>query len=373
MIIFRYLTREVLTTLIAISSVLLVIIMSGRFVKYMARAAQGMREPSALVLMIAYRIPEFLQLILPLGLFLGILLAHGRMYLDSEMAVLTSSGVSQQRLFAYSLLPATLVAVVLAALSMLITPYGIQQVDKLRHQQNSITQFDTLNPGRFQSMRQGDLVVYAAGISNSRELLEGVFVSDSSGRNSNGRQQTTVLIAKSGRQLQHEDGSRYLVLEDGYRYDGVPGQADYRRTRYDTYAVLMPSPSIGVAALDHEAMPTSELFGQSRPDLATEMHWRTSIPLLAFVVTLIAVPLARVNPRQGRFLKLLPAILLYLSYLGLLITAREAMGKGQLPTTLGLWPIHVLYALIGALLLYWHNLMYWLSARRAQAAAVQHA
>ena len=114
MIVFRYLSREVLLTSSAVSAVLLVIIMSGRFIKYLAQAAQGILDPGVLLLIMGYRIPGFLQLILPLGLFLGILLAYGRLYLDSEMTVLTATGMSEQRLLAYTLTPALLIAVACA-------------------------------------------------------------------------------------------------------------------------------------------------------------------------------------------------------------------------------------------------------------------
>lgn len=372
MIVFRYLAREVLATLGAISAVLLVIIMSGRFIKYMAKAAQGMSDLSSLLLIIAYRIPEFLQLILPLGLFLGILLAYGRMYLESEMAVLTASGISQQKIFAYSLLPASLVAIILAVLSLQITPYGVRQVEIIVQEQDAVTEFDSLSPGRFQPIKKGERVVYAEDISSRREKLHGVFVSETDNKN-NRDGQVSVLIANSGRQVLHADGSRYLVLEDGYRYDGVPGQADYRRIKYDTYAVLMPSPTAAITVFDHEAMRTSELLASDLQKMKTELHWRISIPVLAFVVTLIAVPLARVNPRQGRFVKLLPAILLYLAYLALLIAARDALDKGKLPNALGMWPVHMLFTLIGVALLYWNSFSYWRSGRSAQKKVVQHA
>lgn len=368
MIIFRYLTREVLLTLSAVSAVLLVIIMSGRFIKYMAQAAQGLLDPSALLLIMAYRIPGFLQLILPLGLFLGILLAYGRLYLESEITVLNASGVSQQRIFAYTSAPALLVAVVLAFLSFYLTPYGMRQVETILHEQDALTEFDTLVPGRFQSMKEGGRVTYVENVSSDREQLQGVFVTEAqvgAQAKAGDSKQISVLIAKSGQQVLHSDGSRYLVLEDGYRYDGQPGQADYRVVKYDTYAVLLPKPSVGLAVSEREAMPTAELMAGTHQRFKTEMHWRIAIPLLAFVVTLIAVPLAKVNPRQGRFLKLLPAIFLYMAYLALLIAMRDALDKGLVSNAVGMWPVHALFLCVGVVLLYWERLHYKLSKWRS--------
>src|SRR5699024_3514490 len=122
-----------------------------------------------------------------------------------------------------------------------------------------------------------------------------------------------------------------------------------------------------------EAMPTSELIGSEQSKLQSELQWRLSMPILVLVVTLIAVPLSRVSPRQGRFLKLLPAILMYMSYLALLIAARGGLDKGRIPAGLGLWPVHGVFALIGVLLVYWQPLQLRLAQRRAaKAQGVQH-
>ncbi|MEW6461117.1 MAG: LPS export ABC transporter permease LptF [Pseudomonadota bacterium] len=373
MIVFRYLSREVLVTLSAVSAVLLVIIMSGRFIKYLAQAAQGVLDPGVLFMIMGYRIPGFLQLILPLGLFLGFLLAYGRLYLDSEMTVLSATGVSQQRLTAYSLAPALIVALLVGWLSLGLAPQGVAGVARILNQQDALTELDTLVPGRFQSIRDGSRVTYSQELSADRSELRGVFMSEkrfsTDGTSERG---ITVLVAESGRQEIQDDGSRYLILENGYRYDGEPGEADYRAIQYDTYGVLLPKPEVAIEANEREAIPTRDLFGSDDPVLQAELQWRLSLPLLVFVVTLLAVPLSKVNPRQGRFLKLLPAIFLYMTYLGLLIAARGALDKGRLPTGLGLWWVHGIFLAIGLLLLYWERLSLWWASRRAAVSEVAH-
>ncbi|KQO42641.1 LPS export ABC transporter permease LptF [Pseudomonas chengduensis] len=373
MIVFRYLSREVLVTLSAVSAVLLVIIMSGRFIKYLAQAAQGVLDPGVLFLIMGYRIPGFLQLILPLGLFLGFLLAYGRLYLDSEMTVLSATGVSQQRLTVYSMAPALIVALLVGWLSMGLAPQGVASVARILNEQDALTELDTLVPGRFQSLRDGSRVTYSQELSPDRSELRGVFMSEkrfsTDGTSERG---ITVLVAESGRQEIQEDGSRYLILENGYRYDGEPGEADYRAIQYDTYGVLLPKPEVAIEASEREATPTRELFGSDDPRMQAELQWRLSLPLLVFIVTLLAVPLSKVNPRQGRFLKLLPAIFLYMAYLGLLIAARGALDKGRLPAGLGLWWVHGIFFAIGMLLLYWERLSLWWASRRAPVSEVAH-
>ena len=351
--------------------VLLVIIMSGRFIKYLAQAAQGMLDPGVLFLIMGYRLPGFLQLILPLGLFLGILLAYGRLYLESEMTVLSATGMSQQRLLRMTMAPAALVALIVAWLSLSLAPQGVAQVAQIINQQDAMTEFDTLVPGRFQTLRDGTRVTYTEQLSDDRSDLAGVFISEKrfSGDKSKDRG-ISVLVAEKGRQEVQADGNRYLILENGYRYDGNPGQADYRAIKYDTYGVLLPKPEVSQDITEREAIPPSELFKSDAPRERAELEWRLSLPLLVFIVTLMAVPLSRVNPRQGRFLKLLPAILLYMAYLTILIAARGALEKGKIPLSVGLWPVHLLFLLIGLGLMYWEPLRL---KMRARAAEVPHA
>ncbi|RMU44248.1 LPS export ABC transporter permease LptF [Pseudomonas savastanoi] len=366
MIVFRYLSREVLLTLSAVSAVLLVFIMSGRFIKYLAQAASGALDPGVLFLIMGFRLPGFLQVILPLGLFLGILMAYGRLYLESEMTVLAATGMSQQRLLAITMGPATLVGLLVAWLSFSLAPQGATQFSLLINKQDAMTEFDTLVPGRFQALRDGTRITYTKELSEDRSQLAGVFISEKrmSGDKSkdNG---ITVLVAEKGHQEVRPNGSRFLILENGYRYDGNPGVADYRVIKYDTYGAMLPKPEISEEITDREAIPTSELIGNPAPRSVAELQWRISLPLSVFIVTLMAIPLSRVNPRQGRYLKLLPAILLYMSYLAILISVRSSLEKGKLPLSLGMWWVHGIYLSIGLLLFYWEPLRLKMASRRS--------
>ena len=363
MIIFRYLFRELLITATAVSAVLLVIIMSGRFIKYLAQAARGMLDPSVLMWVMLYRMPGFLQLILPLGFFLAIMLSYGRLYLESEMAALSASGMSQQRLLLYTLGPALLLAAVVGWLALSLAPNSAYSSWELLASQDNLSELETLSAGRFQELGSGGRVTYTESLNAERTVLNGVFITE---RDNNG--QITTLIAERGRQLIQEDGRRYLVLEDGYRYDGVPGQADYRVLQYDRYGVLLPSPEANLGpnrSLDDD--PTSTLWGHPGKAQQAELQWRLSLPLIVLIMTLFAVPMAKANPRQGRYLKLLPALFLYMSYLGLLIAMRSQVEKGGIPPEIGLWWVHLLFLGIGALIFWWEPLtLKWAALRAAQ-------
>ncbi|MDF5807872.1 LPS export ABC transporter permease LptF [Pseudomonas aeruginosa] len=365
LIVFRYLSREVLVTMSAVSAVLLVIIMSGRFIKYLAQAAQGLLDPGSLFLIMAFRIPGFLQLILPLGLFLGIPPGLRATLSGKRDDCALGDRHESKRLLGYTMAPALLVAILVAWLSLFLAPQGINQFALLLNKQDTLTEFDTLVPGRFQAMRDGTRVTYTEELSKDRGELAGIFISQKDLNSSNQERGISILVAEKGTQNIQADGSRYLILHNGYRYDGNPGQANYRAIQYDTYGVMLPKPEASSEVSERDAVPTADLFGSDNPRYQAELQWRLSTPLLVFVVTLLAVPLSRVNPRQGRFLKLLPAILLYMGYLALLIAVRGQLDKGKIPMAIGLWWVHGLFLAIGLLLFYWEPLRLKLASSRA--------
>jgi lipopolysaccharide export system permease protein len=334
LIVFRYLTREVLISTAAVSTILLMIIVSGRFIKYLGDAAAGKLAPELLSQMLLYRLPGFLELILPLGLFLGVLLAFGRLYLESEMMVLRACGISQKRLVLYALGPAALVALVVGLLSMLLSPLGAQRTANLYLQQDNINAFDTLVPGRFQPLPGGNRVTYTESLDAAAGGLERLFISDSTAGGA-----PVVVLAERGYRYDTQDNGRFLVLQDGVRYEGVPGEANYRRIEYGEYGVRLPDAAAELKQSELEAMPTLALLADGSNAALAQFHWRLSLPVLALVVTLLAVPMSRTNPRQGRFAKLIPSILLYLLYLTLLGTARGAVEDGKAPG-LSLWLVH---------------------------------
>ena len=257
----------------------------------------------------AYRLPGFLELIIPVSYFLSIMLVHGRMHVDSEMIVLQACGMSTGRLIQMTLLTSLVVMVMTAMISLWLKPMGERQVEILLGDQSKLTEFDTLIPGRFQMLTSGKRVTYTEGLSDKGEL-EGVFINEYKEAAGNEPRQAVTVIADSGRTQVDGAGRRFLVLNNGRRYQG--------RT----------------------AIPTSALFGATDASAVSELHWRVGVVLLIPVIALLAIPLARVNPRQGRFTRLVPAMILCFVYILTLSGARTALEKGAIPLDLGLWWIH---------------------------------
>ncbi|MBR9770293.1 MULTISPECIES: LPS export ABC transporter permease LptF [unclassified Halomonas] len=346
MIIFRYLTREILLTMSAVAGVLLLVIMGSRFIRYFANAAEGEIPANILGSLMLYHMPGFLELILPLAFFLGILLAYGQLYLNSEITVLVACGTSPNRLLTVSLVPAALVALLVGIFSLWLTPAGALHNELVLEEQRSKLDFSALAPGRFQEFGSGR-IAYASDVSEDGERMQEVFISERQKR-SDGSPESVVTRATQGYQSVDPDtGSRYLVLEDGERYSAEAGRADAERLEFGTYAVRLARAVEAVETDSAEFATTTTLLNDASPEARAQLQWRLGAPLMVFVLTLLAQPLSRVNPRQGRFAKLLPAIFLYVAYLSLLLAAMDAIGSGSLPAVIGMWPIHAGFLILG--------------------------
>ncbi|MFT6101630.1 MAG: lipopolysaccharide export system permease protein [Candidatus Endobugula sp.] len=339
MIIPRYLSKEVLQTTFAVTSVLLVIIMSGRFVKYLAEAAAGKIDASVLFAVMFYRLPGFMELILPLGFFVSILLAYGRLYTDSEMTVLFSCGMSRKQLIQWTYIPAVVITLIIASLSLWLTPLGLHQAEKILAQQQARNDFETMQEARFQVSRNKDLVSYTEDVSDNREQLNAFFLAS---MNANQNEALMTVRSKVAEyKLLGGTDQRYLVLKDGTRYEGQPGQANYRITEFEEFGQHIDTEGeIVVVNNKVNRLPTLDLMGSSLPEYQAALQWRLSSPFVVLIVTLLGVVFSHTNPRRGRYAMLFPAILLYLIYLVLLNSARGAVEEQRLSPLVGLWAVH---------------------------------
>lgn len=358
MIILRYLNREILVASLAVSGILLLIVMSGRFARYLAEATTGRLSVDILFSLIGYRMPEFLVLILPLGFFIAILLTYGRLYIESEMVVLSACGMSQKQLIGRTLVSAVFVAVLVAVLALWLGPLGAQKTDHLLLEQRQRSEFESLQEGRFQSLGKVQAVTYVESLSHNRKRLNHVFVAQTGG---NEQGKDVVILAEYGEQMLHPDyDQRYLMLHKGQRYEGRPGSADFNIMRFERYGQYLPpvDPSLTVSN-KADAKTTLQLWQAGDLASLVTLQWRLSLPVLVLVVALLAVPLSKTNPRQGRYLKMLPAIVLYLVYLGSLIGVRGMMDEGRWPLLPGLFAIHGVFLVLALVLINWHNLSLW--------------
>ncbi len=365
MIIYRYLSRQLLFTTIAVSSVLVIIIVCGQFVRFLTAAASGKLSSEAVFLVLAYRMPGMLELILPLGLFLGVMLCYGRMYLENEMVVLESSGMGTARLTALTMFPAFMMALFIGVISLYLAPQGAMKSELLVEEQKSKSGLDALTAGRFHSTKKGDMVTYIEAITGE-DSMETVFIVTQNKTNPN--KLSLVRAASARYRADPISGARYLVLENGYRDEGMPGQADFTRASFQRYEIKIKDPEPVKIGEAFNTLSSVSLWGDERVGAKAELQWRISLALLVPIVVLMAVPLSKVNPRQGRYLKLLPSIMLHLSYVAVLMVAKDALAQGRIPAAFGIMWVHLPFLLLGVVLNYWPTLK--LKIRKEETAPV---
>jgi len=354
MIISRYMSRQLFGATIGVSSVLVIVLVCGQFVRFLGEVAAGKLGSDVVFLVMAYRMPEVLQLVLPLGLFLGVLLSYGRMYLDNEMVVLESSGISQTQFTRLTMIPALCMALTIGFFSFYLTPKGLAASETIMEDQKRRSGLEMMSPGRFHVSKNSDMVTYMEKLTNAGDGMENLFIA----RQKRGNSDEVVLInARHGYYRGGDgEGARYLVLTDGYQHEGQPGKANYTRTAFDTYGIKLKDPQPIKNNRDYEIKTTQQLWDDNSVLAKAEFQWRLSIALLVPIIVLMAVPLSKVNPRQGRYLKLLPSIMLHLAYLSLLMATKNALEKGRIPAEVGMLWVHVPFLLLGIVLNSWSDL-----------------
>lgn len=358
MIIFRYLAKQILQVMAAVSLILMVVALTSRFIQYLAQAVAGELASDVLLLLMLYRLPDFLLVIVPLALFLGILLAYGRMYADNEMVVLLGSGMSQLKLLLMTQGAAALVFLVMSYVSLSLAPWGVRNTEQLKLNQAQLTEIDLIVAGQFQTFAGGERVTYAERLSARGEgrRLERVFVAAGGQANPSGSAPRIVIAESAIPEIDPESGARFMRLENVLQYEGRPGQRDFSVGQFDVQSILLPDAAEFDEFVEEAALRTTELFGSSSLERQAELQWRFSIIFLIPIITLIAVPMSRVNPRQGRYSKLIPAALLYAVYFFLLQFSRDGVAEGEISPLIGLWWVHALFIVLGVVIYQPHGL-----------------
>ncbi len=345
MIIFRYLAKEVFSTFIVISLILLLIFLSNQFAHYLGLAASGKMMGLQLVHMMLLEVPQLLSLIFPLGFYLSILLVYGKLYADSEIVVLSACGLSQKQLLKMTFGMSLIVAIPVMIFSLWINPVIANTRDQLIAHISATSVLQTLLPGRLQPTRSGQ-VFYVESMSNDKQSLKNIFVAEHSKDDS-----WIVMEAKNGQYLTDpKTKDHFVVAQGGYRYEGIPGNKNFTLYHFDQYGVRLNVPISYVRDSQIDSVPTLQLWHQSSShhlDYRAELQWRLALPLSIFILTLIAFSLSHVAPRAGRFAKFFPAVLIYIIYANFMIVGQDWVSQGQMPSYLGLWILHALMLVIG--------------------------
>jgi lipopolysaccharide export system permease protein len=366
MILFRYLTREILASLCLITSLLFVILMSNEFVHYLNQVAGGKFASNILWQLIILESPRFLAILLPFSLFLSILFTYGRLYADYEMTTLNACGFSIRQLAGLTLPLILSLSFVIALLNLWLNPKLLSYRNKLLAQTGTAIELQTVQPGSFQQTNAGHRIIYVESISGDHKSVKNLFMAQT---NINNQASTitpwTILSANSGYQMVNpKTKEAFFVAVNGRRYQGIPGEKEYYITQFANYGIRIDS-HVGTVNNPQESLSSLTLWrasGQTKPSFSSELQWRFSAPIATLLLAFLAIPLSRVNPRQGKYLHLLPAIVIYILYLNLLLFGRNWIENGDISYRWGLWWIHGLLVII--ILIVWCHTLGWNHVKR---------
>jgi lipopolysaccharide export system permease protein len=343
----RYILREVITAWIVVMGVLLVILLANQVAAVLERAAVS-QFPQGVVLELIYLgMLQYLSILVPVGLLLGIVLALGRLYHDSELAAALACGVRPVTLYGGVIGLGVVLAAGLAALTLLVAPGATAQALTIRNAAVRAGQFAPLKPGTFRAFAGGTAVVYAEKVDPDG-TLQNVFVE----RNQGSLVEVT-LASRAGQAVAPDGSSQSIQLFDGQRFEGVPGSAEFRSMpSFKELTIPVRLPPATAVVTDLDAQPTAALIASPDPKRQAMLQWRISMPLMCIILTVIAVPLARLKPRQGRYARIWLAVVVYLIYSNLISAGQAWVAHGAIPVALGLWWAHVAVLLLAAALIF---------------------
>jgi lipopolysaccharide export system permease protein len=359
-IISAYLAREILKTSAATIFILFAILMSNALGRILADIADGDVPQQALWPVLLSQSINILSLLLPIGVFLGVVFAFGRMYKDHEIVVMNACGVDYKDFYRPVLIVLLPLVLCSTYASLWLNPEVQNLAQSIVESKQNLHEFQQIKAGQFNQSTKGDQVFFMESISDDKRELRDIIISQSGGK------EMVLETAKSGRQTIDEDsGDLFLVVGPGERFEGQAGSNEHRVIEFEEHGILIKKKNKSQGKQRRSAKSPTQLWNSSDLEDRVELHWRIAIPVLVMVLALLAVPLSYIAPRQGRFGKVGYALLLYIVYLNLMVVTRAQLEAGNFPVMINFWWVHILFLAMAAGLLWRRNRgIHWLRLMR---------
>lgn len=330
--------RETLKSQLAILFILLLIFFCQKLVRILGAAVDGEIPTNLVLSLLGLGVPEMAQLILPLSLFLGLLMTLGKLYTDSEITVMHACGLSKAVLVKAAMILALFTGIVAAVNVMWAGPWSARHQDEVLAEAKANPGLAALAQGQFQQATDGSSVLFIESVDGSR--FNDVFLAQIRPK---GNARPSVVVADSGELSQKKDGSQVVTLSKGTRFEGTALLRDFRITDFQDYQAIIGHQTVALDPDDTEQMGMSTLLNTDNNRANAELHWRLTLIFACFMMALMVVPLSVVNPRQGRVLSMLPAMLLYLVFFLLQTSLKSNAAKGKIDPLIWMWVVNLLY------------------------------
>jgi lipopolysaccharide export system permease protein len=350
MIFKRALRQELNFTTGVVFMVLVTLVLTNLMIRVLGNAASGTANPKDALVLIGLGMINYLPILLTASVFVAILMVLTRWYKDSEMVIWQTAGISLLKILRPILNFTMPIAVAIALLSIFVSPWASEQSATIKQRFQQRDDISMLAPGQFRESSGNNRVFFIESMNPETDVIENVFVTDF------GKERQLVAVAKEGFIQNLPSGEKQLILEIGRRYEGAPGNTDFRITEFDKYTVKLEDKVIDPIINGPRTLPAWVLIQDLNKAHLGEILWRIGLPLMVFVFAIIAIPLSYMDPRRGRYTALIMAILLYFTYSNLLKLMQAWVSTGKLSFSIGWWLLHVVIALIGlTLIIYRQN------------------
>jgi len=350
MIFQRAIRRELLNAVGAVFTALFTIIISVTLIRILGDAAAGKIASSDVLALIGFASLINLPVLISLSTFIAVLMVVARSYQDSEMVVWFASGVSLMDWVRPVVQVGLPMVILTAALSFWLTPWSQKLSAEQRERFRNREDISRVSPGKFQESANGQKVFFVEGLSSDTAKVNNVFLSQ------NQNQESGVVLAREGTVQIDARGDKLLRLYDGRRYDGMPGSPEFRIMDFERYTVIIASNTKELAEnKSARVLATAELINDPTPNNLAELLFRISAPLTCLIQMLLAIPLGFVNPRRGRTLNLMIALLLAVTYFNATSIMQAMVAQGKTSFGMSWWPLHLVAGTLVILLFFWRN------------------
>lgn len=374
MIFQRAIRRELWSTVGAVFTTLFTVVITVMLIRILGDAAAGKVASTDVAALLGFAALGYLPVIISLTAFIAVLLVVARSYQDSEMVVWFASGLSLARWIRPVLQVGLPLVVLTALLSLWLTPWANRSAAEYKERFRNREDVSRISPGKFQESAGGDKIFFVEGLASDTSKVKNIFVRQSGSSND------TVVVAEQGAVVIDAGGDKLLQLFKGRRYDGSPGAETFRAIDFERYTIVVSQNAQGTAEnKSARALPTDRLISEPSRDRQAELLWRIAAPVMCLVQMLLAIPLGFVNPRRGRALNLMIALLLAITYSNAMGILQAQVGSGRLAFGLAWWPLHLLALLVIMVLFVlrdntnsrWHPARLWGAIKRTLFARRQ--
>lgn len=324
----RALTREMVAgavlAFVAMSAILVVVLL----VRLLGKAAMGDVVGEAVLPMLGFGFLRFLPVLLSLSLFIGVFVCLTRLWRDSEAVIWMNAGIGPFGWIRPVLRFCLPMVILIALISLEGLPWGARVQADYEQLLQAREQVTVLTPGIFVEDKLGRRVIFVERLDTDRKHVGNVFVY------SQDRGRMGVTVAHQGNVQTMDNGDSFLILTQGRRYEGAPGEADFWMGSFSRYGLRIPPQEVVQRGVQPRMLGSVELWREPTPIHMAEWVSRMAYPLIALILCVLAIPLSYVNPRAGRSLNVVFAILIYVAYVNLTglsqgWVSRALMSAGQ--------------------------------------------